>query len=95
MAALTDAEITVAARELARVIFVEANVIAHSDVPTLKAMIEAIDDAMEELPTALPNQSATIQANLNQLALAAGPNSTLSQRAIALQIWAAKKAGII
>lgn len=95
MVALTDPEVTIAARELARVIFVEVNAIAHSSVTTLKAMISAIDDAMEGLPTALPNQSAAVQANLNQIALAAAPNSTLAQRAIALQVWAAKKAGII
>ena len=92
---MTDEELTIAARALAHSIFVMVNAIAHTDLSTLKAMIQAIDDDMEGLPTALANQSASVQSNLNQTALAAAPNTTLPQRAVALQIWAAKKAGII
>lgn len=93
MAALTSGELAVAARKLADVIFVEGNITAHSDIEALKSMVQAIDDAMESPPTSLANQTASLQSNLNQLALAAAPNTTLAQRAIALQIWAAKKAG--
>lgn len=94
MAALTTGDIDITARRISQVIYVEASALASENLDTLKAMVQAIDGAMEGLPTALPNQSATLQVNLNQIAVAAAPNTTLAQRAIALQIWAAKKANL-
>lgn len=95
MPALTAAELDTAARRLAQVIYVETSAVATENFNTLRSMVQAIDDAMEEPPTSLANQTATLQANLNQIALGAAPNTTLAQRAVALQIWAAKKANII
>lgn len=94
MASLTTGDIATAARKLAEVIFVEASAVAHSDLDTLKALVKALDDAMEAAPTALPQQTSSLQVNLNSLGVAAAPNSTLPQRLIAMQIWAAKKAGL-
>lgn len=92
--AMSAGDIDTAARRLASAIFVEASQTAHTDLDGLKAMVQAIDDVMEVTPPNVANQSATIQANLNQAALAAAPNTTLAQRAIALQVWAAKKANL-
>lgn len=91
--AMTAQEIEHTARRLGEIIFVEANQLAHSDFTTLKALVQALDNAMEGLPTALPQQGSNLQTNLNQLGLAAAPNSTLAQRLVAVQLWAAKKAG--
>lgn len=93
--ALNSDEIALTARCLADVIFVKSNTTAHSDLDTLKALVQALDNAMESAPTTLPQQASPLQANLNQIGVAAAPNSTLQERLIAVQLWAAKKAGII
>lgn len=92
---LTDEELSTTARRLAEIIFVEPKATAHSSFSTLKSLVQALDDAMEAPPTALPQQTSTLQANLNQIGLTVAPNSTLQQRLVAVQLWAAKKAGLI
>lgn len=65
MAAMTTQEKETAARWVARHLFSDGT-IASVNLTDLIAAVGAIDGAFEALPTALPNQLATVAANFNQ-----------------------------
>lgn len=95
MAAMSTADRNKAARIFARRVFDADNVadLTHADI---LAAVGAIDDAFEDVPTALPNQAQSVANNLN-LSLPDPFKATadVDEKAALLAIWAGVKYGYI
>lgn len=87
-----------AANELAKKIFRELNVTAHSDGDDLIATINSLDTAMAMIINTVPAawETKTFKAALiDNLPEPFQSNSTATQKAMALALWAMAEAGII
>lgn len=95
--AMTDSEMREVARELARKLFQDTSATATLNLDDLKAAVAAIGQVMEATGTQVNSQypGATIEQAINQHFPAPFGAATLSQKAIAVALWAMKRGGII
>lgn len=94
MAVMSDADRNKAARILGRKLY--NGTVANCNHADLLAAVMVIDDAMEAVPTGLPNQAQSIALNLN--AILPDPfkaTATQPQKATLLAVWAGVKYGLI
>lgn len=95
--ALTDAEVTEAARQMA-LQFYTPDVVATMNLDHLKAAIVSIDSSMATVISTIPTawQSKTIQRGmLDALPEPFQSRSTAEQKAAALGFWAKAEAGAL
>lgn len=76
------------ARSLGETIFVDVDATAHSDLNALVAAIGALDDRMDTLLSALPQNRTVKQTLLDALPEPFKSNSTGPEKAHALICWA-------
>jgi len=96
--AMTTGQKTDAARKLAKEIFQIAGATAHSDLDDLIAAVGSIDTAMGTVINTVPVpwETKTFKAALiDNLPEPFQTNSTATEKAIVLAIWAMKEAGVI
>lgn len=95
--AMTDAELTDVARELARRVFVQARATAHSDLGELKTAIANIDTAMSATTTQANAlyPGDVIESVMLGRARVGAPNLTVQQAGVALALWSLRRIGLL
>lgn len=93
--ALTDPQLMAGARELSRLMYVQAEQVASMTLDDLKAALASIDTSMDLVASGM-NQAQTIKQNLvSRLPQPFRTASTQAEKSLALYVWSMVEVGVI